>query len=105
MTLFTGTADATGKANLRIEKRPGTSSDGSGLPGTYTGTAVTIDPDDANIVYNTSLSRWEVSFATTGFSGFFVKTLTTILPLKWLNVSGNLNSQKQATINWQVQET
>ena len=33
------------------------------------------------------------------------KITTSILPLKWLNVSGNLNTQKQATINWQVQET
>ena len=87
--LPTGTADATGKANLRIQKRPGTSSDGSGLPGTYTGTAITINPNDANIVFNTAFSRWEVSFAVTGFSGFFVNTGFSILPLHLISFTGN----------------
>ncbi len=67
-------SDAAGKANLLIEKRPGVNSDGSGLTATYTGTQVTIDTADANIVWNRALSRREVSFSETGFRGFFVKT-------------------------------
>jgi hypothetical protein len=67
--LPTGTADATGKANLRIEKRTGTSSDGTGNINTY-GTASTIDPADADIIWNATTTRWEVSFDVTGFSGF-----------------------------------
>ncbi len=105
LDLPTSSTDASGKANLRIEKRLGTSSDGTGLPTTYTGTAETIDPADNDIVWNATSSRWEVSFDVTGFGGFFVKTITGILPLRWLNVNGNLNTQKQAVINWQVQET
>lgn len=104
LKLPTGAADVTGIANLQIEKRPGVSSDGSGLPNTYTGTAVTIDPVDANIVWNSALSRWGVTFAVTGFSGFFVKTISGTLPLNWLSISGNLNTNKQATLRWQVQE-
>ena len=102
--LPTGISDATGIANLRIEKRPGTSSDGTGLPSTYSGTAITIDPGDADIVWNATASRWEVSFDVTGFSGFFVKTQTGILPVQWLSVTGNINTQKQAAITWYVQE-
>lgn len=66
--------DAEGnKANLRVFKFPGTSSDNSGDPGSFTQTGkVVIDPDDNDIVWNATLSRWEVSFNTTGFSGFFV---------------------------------
>ncbi len=91
-------------ANLRIEKRPGTSSDGTGLPTTYSGTAVTIDPADTDIIWNGTDSRWEVTFDVTGFSGFFVKTATTTLPLSWLAVTGNINPQQQVIINWKVQE-
>jgi trimeric autotransporter adhesin len=103
--LPTGTADATGKANLLIEKRGGTSGDASGLPDSYTGTITTIDPADADIIWNATQSRWEVSFDVTGFSGFFVKTISSILPLKWISVNAHLNNQKQAVINWKVQET
>ncbi len=74
LKLPTGTADVSGKANLRVEKHAGTSSDGSGLPGTYTGTPEIIDPVDADIVWNATTSRWEISFEVTSFSGFFIKT-------------------------------
>ena len=46
-----------------------------------------------------------MSFATTGFSGFFVKTVSVPIPIKWLAINGNLNAQNQATINFKVQET
>ncbi len=105
LKLPTGSADASGIANLRIEKRPGTSGDGSGLPSSYTGTATTIDPNDANIVWNSDVSRWEVTFAVTGFSGFFVKTTTaSLLPVRWLSINGVINGQKEAVVNWLVQE-
>jgi hypothetical protein len=105
LKLPTGTADATGKANLRIEKRAGTSSTGTGLPGTYSGAITTIDPADADIIWNSGASRWEVTFDVTGFSGFFVKTITGTLPLHWLSVNGNLNNSKQAVLTFKVNET
>ena len=101
--LPTGSSDATGKANLLIEKIGGNSSS-NGLPGTYSGAISTINPTDANIVWVSTKNRWEVTFAVTGFSGFFVKTVSGTLPLKWLAVNGNLNTQKQTVINWKVQE-
>ncbi len=66
--------DAGGKANVRIGKYPGNSSDNSGLPATYTGAAEVIDPDDAAIVFNATDNRWEISFDVDGFSGFILQT-------------------------------
>lgn len=97
--------DASGKANLLVVKYPGTSNDGTGLPGTYTGPASTINPDDNNIVWNSAAARWEVSFDVTGFSGFFVKTIGGTLPVNWITVSGTLNSLRQPVLKWKVQET
>jgi alpha-tubulin suppressor-like RCC1 family protein len=74
-------ADATGKANLRVEKKGGSSNNGSGLPETYTGTTVVIDPTDTDITWDAAASYWSVSFNVTGFSGFFIKTTSVILPL------------------------
>ncbi len=80
--------DATGKAKLRIEKRSGTSSDGSGSPSTYTGTTTMIDPNDADIVWNATLNRWEVSFDVTSFSGFFAMAAPAVLPIELVSFTG-----------------
>jgi hypothetical protein len=64
-------SDRTGIQNLRIEKRSGVSSDGSGSLSSYSDESVVIDPKDEDIVWNASMSRWEVSFDVRGFSGFF----------------------------------
>lgn len=102
--LPTGPADNARIANLLIEKREGSSSDGSGQPGTYPGTVVNIDPADGDIIWNTAKSRWEVSFDVTGFSGFFVKTSGVFLPVNWVSFSGELNAQHQAMLHWTVDE-
>jgi hypothetical protein len=101
--LPTGPSDAAGKSNLRIYQYHGTS--GTGLPGSYSGASEMIDPDDAQIVWNATQSRWEVTIDVDGFSGFFLgNDGNTILPVTWLQVSGILSAQKHAIINWQVQE-
>ena len=102
--LPTGPGDVSGIANLLIEKRPGLSSNSTGLPDTYTGTTITINPSDADIVWNSGTSIWEVSFDVTGFSGFFAKTTTLVLPVKWISVMGNLSASSNATIIWKVEE-
>ena len=77
--------DASGKMNLRVEKRAGQSSkgnpDATGLPGTYTGDISTIDPEDDKIIWNATAQRWEVTFDVIGFSGFFLKTSSAPLPV------------------------
>ncbi len=102
--LPTNSTDATGKSNLFIENRTGNSSNGSGLPNTYSYPISTIDPVDAEIIFNTIENRWEVSFVTAIYGGFFAKSTMGILPVKWLNISGSLNANNQAEISWQVAE-
>jgi hypothetical protein len=99
--LPTGPGDNTGIGHLLIEKRAGTSSDGSGMPNSYTGAILTIQPTVANIVWNASQSRWEVTFNVTSFSGFFVKTTVSTLPLTLLNFSGSKNSDATVSLQWQ----
>ncbi|MGN7890072.1 right-handed parallel beta-helix repeat-containing protein [Dyadobacter endophyticus] len=79
------------KANLRIEKRSGTTNDGSGLPDSYTGSIATFKPSEANgnVVWNADANRWEVSFDVTGFSGFFVKTIESALPLHLISFTAS----------------
>jgi hypothetical protein len=104
LNLPTGTADASGKANLRISKYQGSSSNTSGLPGTYPGPSALIDPVDGDIIYNAVAGRWEVTFNVVGFSGFVVQTVTFVLPVTWLNVTGILNAQSYPVISWRVHE-
>lgn len=89
------------KANIRIEKRGGTSSDNTGLPDTYPGAVETIDPVDTDIVWNSTINVWEVSFDVTGFSGFFVKTQDAALPVTFGNISASIKDG-QLLVNWQT---
>lgn len=99
--LPTNPNDATGKANLLVEKKGGVSSDGSGSPSTYAGITTTINPNDAAIVWNGGNSRWEVTFDITGFSGFWVKTQSAALPVTLINFSGTTNGNTNI-LKWQV---
>lgn len=90
-------------SNLLVEKRGGSSSDGTGRPHTYPGQPETIS--DVQVVWDNNLERWEVSFTTTGFSGFFVKTANSPLPVRWISFSAQLNDDQKAALNWKVDET
>lgn len=101
LKLPTGPSDVTGKANLLIEKRGGVSSDGSGNPGTYPGSITTIDPNDNNIIWDATNSRWEVTFDVAGFSGFWVKTQSVVLPVTLISFSG-IKTGNTNKLTWQV---
>ena len=82
--LPTGPADNANKANLRIYQYHGFSA--TGLPGSYSGSGVAINPDDNNIVWNALAGWWEVTFDVTGFSGFFATSAGNgVLPLQLLS--------------------
>lgn len=102
--LPTEPTDNSGKANLLIEKRSGTSNNNTGLPNTYTSTVVTLDPVDTDIVWDATNSRWAVSVDVNGFSGFFVKSSSMTLPVSWLQVGGSINADHKAVLAWQVEE-
>lgn len=95
--LPTDDGDLAGIANLRITQFHGTS--GTGEPGSYSGTATLIDPTDDNIVWNATASRWEITFDVTGFSGFFVHTGSSVLPLRLLQFSG-VTSGSDNVLQW-----
>lgn len=94
--------DAPGKTNLRIGKYSGTSSDGSGLPGSYPSIMSTIiDPADNDIVWNDTFKRWEVTFDTEGFSGFVVQTSTAPLPVRLVSFTAK-PEEKAVKLDWQI---
>ena len=97
--LPTGPSDAAGKNHLKIVKYAG-SGDGNGLPNSYSGARTIIDPADADIVWNANISRWEVTFDVTGFSGFFVAT-DIALPIELLSFSGK-NTEGGNLLTWQT---
>ena len=102
LDLPTGTGDATGKSNLRIGKYKSTSNNGTGLPASYTNGAEIINPVDGEIVWNNTLTRWEVSFnVTTGFSGFIVQTVINVLPLTLLEFNGRIFNNN-GFLNWKT---
>ena len=96
-----GPADAAGIARLRVGKYGGNSSDGSGLIGTYSGAGSIIDPADADIVYNAGANRWEVTFADTGFGGYFAQTELTVLPIAEQYFRGNTQGAGNL-LNWKI---
>ena len=102
--LPTNPNDAQGKSNLRISKTAGFSTDGTGAFGSYSGTEKVIDPDDNRIVWNSTHSRWEVAFETVGFSGFFLHTYETGLPVNYTYLQGTTTQQKN-THNYVYQIT
>ncbi|RYY58033.1 MAG: T9SS type A sorting domain-containing protein [Chitinophagaceae bacterium] len=98
----TGPSDAAGIANIRVGQYRGTSTGNTGLPGSYTGgSSSVIDPPDANIVWNASASRWEITFPAVGFGGFILQTSPFVLPVTLVSFNG----EKMATdilLKWQT---
>ncbi len=99
LDLPNGSTDVTGISNLRVIKYPGVSSNGTGLPSSYTSTPIGIDPVDADIIFNTSAARWEVSFDAVGFSGFFVQTNTSVLPVTLISFTATAQ-KNDGLIEW-----
>ncbi|MCS3795657.1 T9SS type A sorting domain-containing protein [Niastella sp. OAS944] len=102
LNLPTGPTDNLGKTNLRIGKYSGSSNNGTGLPGSYTAGVMVIDPADANIVWNSTASRWEITFDVTGFSGFIVQTALGALPVNLISFTASLNNSN-AHIQWRTE--
>ena len=96
-------SDVTGIANLKINKFSGTSSDGSGMPASYSAGNEIIDPADEDIVWNEKSLRWEISFEVTGFSGFIIQPSESVLPLRVLEFKGSLQNA-DALLLWKTEQ-
>ncbi|HXV98943.1 MAG TPA: T9SS type A sorting domain-containing protein, partial [Anaerolineae bacterium] len=95
--------DEAGKLNFAIYKYSGTSSDGSGLPGTYQQPGVLITVPAVALNWNVAKQWWEATFSTTGFSGLFAGNIgNTILPSSELLAFNVFKQGNSAVINWQV---
>lgn len=96
---YNGTDAENLRFNARIYKFSGTSSDGTGMPGSYTQPGISITP--STVVWNATMSRWEVTFTTTGFSGFFLGNATQLLPIVITSFEGKTMATGNA-LQWQT---
>ncbi|WP_149243254.1 choice-of-anchor Q domain-containing protein [Dyadobacter sp. 32] len=99
--LPTAPDDLTGRASLRVYQHHGPPKEGQNGPGAYTGGMSTIVPD---LSWNIAMERWEVSFDVTGFSGFFIGSASSPLPVKLVRFSGKQTDSKSVQLQWQVVE-
>lgn len=102
LNLPSAPGDGTGISNIRIGKYAGVSSDGSGLPASYASGETIINPIDANIIWNATNNRWEITFDTDGFSGFIIQTDNIILPIKLSLFTAQLLNNT-AVIKWKIE--
>lgn len=101
LKLPTSPSDATGKANLLVIKYGNFNWELP--PGSGNGTiSTTIDPDDNKIVWNPNLNRWEVSFYSSLYSGFFV-TNGQSFPLKLVNFTAK-KVERSTSLEWLTAE-
>jgi hypothetical protein len=89
---------ANNKANLQIVKYTGSAL--NGLPAQY-GTAPSIITP-TSVVWNGNF--WVVTFNVTGFSGFFVKTSSVVLPVTLLSFEGKKLKNNTNLLTWHVAE-
>jgi trimeric autotransporter adhesin len=98
VTLYMTTAELAGQSatGMKIYK-----SSAANIASANVGNTITAP----TVVTTSADGSWTSFTATfTGFSIFFIGSTNIVLPISSLNINGNLNAQKQAIINWQVQE-
>ena len=96
--LPTGPGDALGISRLVIRQFHGTPTGGY-LPGNYAGANEILDPADADVVWNATASRWEVTVPVSSFSGFWLTSVDFIVPVRLLNIRGEVTGNTN-TIHW-----
>lgn len=94
-------ADEAHKSNLRVFQYAGTA---GSKPGDFQGAPSVIDPDDSNIRWHEATQRWEVSFSVAGFSGFFIGSVASPLPVKLVSFAGLVDAENAVTLDWRVVE-
>ncbi len=88
--------------NVIITQESGASS--TGAPGSYTpGLRTLVQPTSVvwNATANNGIGQWEITFPVTGFSGFFISTGTTPLPVTFLGIAARATGGRNR-VDWQV---
>ena len=93
--------DEANKSNLRVFQYEGAA---GSKPGDFQGAPSVIEPDDANIRWHEATQRWEVTFTVDGFSGFFIGSVASPLPVKLVSFAGSVDSENAVTLDWRVTE-
>jgi hypothetical protein len=101
MKLPTNSTDIQGISNLRILKKSGKSGDNSGLPASFLGESLQINPADEQIIWNGTQAHWEVSFNVVGFSGFFAYAMDEALPVNLVHF-GAETLEDDVKLFWQT---
>ncbi len=95
-------ADNANKGNLRIFQYHGTS---GSKPADFQGSLLSVvDPNDDDIHWNDVRQRWEVSFGVEGFSGFFIGSVASPLPVRLVSFAGAAEAENALTLHWEVVE-
>jgi Secretion system C-terminal sorting domain/Immunoglobulin I-set domain len=93
--LPTGPADALGISRLVIRQFHGTPTGGY-LPGNYAGANEVLDPADADVIWNATASRWEITVPVSSFSGFWLTSVDFVVPVRFTDLyakaTGNTNT-------------
>lgn len=85
--------------NVRITQFHGNFT-GSSQPGNYTGGEVLIIP---TVKWDLANNWWVVTFPVSGFSGFYISTANSTLPLTLLDFHGN-NVKNSIVLKWQTSD-
>ncbi|MEM1326680.1 MAG: choice-of-anchor Q domain-containing protein [Bacteroidota bacterium] len=100
LDLPTSPTDMLNVQNARITAFAGASVNNSGEPADYVFAPTTlIDPADNDIVWNAPLNRWEIIFEVNGFSGFFLQTENSVLPVELLRFTAE-KVQNRTLLKW-----
>lgn len=86
--------------NIRILKFSGSSSDGSGLPASYSGTPLRIRA--SAVRYDSVAGLWKITFPVTGFSGFFIQSSVFALPVELLRFDAKALSEQLVQLSWEL---
>lgn len=89
---------ANNKNNIKIVKKSGTSTDGSGKFDTYAGAFTTITPN--NVAWDASSGYWIVTFNVADFSGFFLTTNPVALPVSLISFNAKAQGNHTVDITW-----
>lgn len=94
--------DVGSKMNIRIYQFHG--EDGSS-PADFEGDDLTVvKPEPENIIWDDVNQRWEIRFWVEQFSGFFLGSVSTPLPVNLISFDGAVDTENQVALTWEVTE-